>query len=229
MTQTPIVINDMAGLTAGGITLKYDSKVMKAVKVSASELLSGYYWKSNTDLEGEVRIAFAGDSPPKAGQGEMFTVTFEVLPHTAWIECEAYRNQGATTPLILDTVQLSNSLAITKKNGSMTVLPSRTTLLQNYPNPFNPETRLPYKLSRNAVVCISIYNAKGQLVRVLVIGQQSAGSYVIKGKAAYWDGKDKHGQKVASGVYFYSLQVREAIPRIGAGNFTATRKMVIAK
>ena len=219
MTQTPIVINDMAGLTAGGITLKYDAKVMRAVKVSASELLSGYYWKSNADLEGEVRIAFAGSSPLKVGQGEMFTVTFEILPHT----------EGATTPLILDTVQLSNSLAITKKNGSVTILPSRTVLLQNYPNPFNPETWIPYQLAERADVSIFIYNLKGELVRTLRIGHKDAGSYVLRGKAEYWDGKDKLGQKVPSGAYFYSLQVGEAISSIGASNFTATHKMVIVK
>ena len=226
--QTPIVINDMAGITAGGISLKYDSKVMRAVKVSASELLSGYYWKSNTDpslrsragLDGEVRIAFAGESPPKAGQGEMFIVTFEVLPHTAWIECEAYRNQGATTPLILDTVQLSNSLTIRKKNGSVTVLPSRTLLLQNYPNPFNPETWIPYQLAEGSDVSIIIYNVKGDLVRILRLGCKDAGSYILKGKAAYWDGKDDFGNRVASGVYFCQLK---------AGDFKETRKLVLMK
>ncbi|MBC8232407.1 right-handed parallel beta-helix repeat-containing protein [bacterium] len=208
--QTPIVINDMAGITAGGISLKYDSKVMRAVKVSASELLSGYYWKSNIVLEDEVRIAFAGVSPPKAGQGEMFTVTFEVLPHT----------EGATTDLILDTVQLSNSLTVTKKNGSITVLPSRTLLMQNYPNPFNPETWIPYQLAEGSDVSIIIYNVKGDLVRILRLGHKDAGSYILKGKAAYWDGMDDFGNRVASGVYFCQLK---------AGGFKDTRKLVLMK
>ena len=52
------------------------------------------------------------------------------------------------------------------------------------------------------------------------MGYKAAGIYLNKGNAAYWDGKDEHGDSVASGVYFYTLQ---------AGKFTATRKMVIVK
>jgi len=99
-------------------------------------------------------------------------------------------------------------------------LPKQFDLLQNYPNPFNPETWLPYQLARDANVNISIYNTKGQLVRTLLMGNQRTGVYVQKGKAAYWDGRDNEGERVASGVYFYTLQ---------AGDFTATRKMAIMK
>jgi hypothetical protein len=108
-------------------------------------------------------------------------------------------------------------------------LPKQSALLQNYPNPFNPETWLPYQLAQDANVIISIYNTKGQLVRTLRPGLKNAGIYITKDKAAYWDGKDSLGQSVASGAYFYTLQVREAIPNIGAGEFRATRKMVIVK
>ena len=99
-------------------------------------------------------------------------------------------------------------------------LPKQTTLLQNYPNPFNPDTWLPYQLAQDAPVIIRIYNTKGQLVRTIELGNQKAGIYAAKDKAAYWDGRDSLGQKVASGVYYYTLR---------AGNFTATRKMVILK
>ena len=107
-------------------------------------------------------------------------------------------------------------------------LPSHTVLLQNYPNPFNPETWLPYKLAQDASVTIRIYNVKGQLVRTLHLGNQNAGVYMTKAKAAHWDGKDSLGQSVASGVYFYTLQV-EHPNGDGAGIFTATHKMVILK
>ncbi|MBM3239465.1 hypothetical protein FJZ31_24495 [Candidatus Poribacteria bacterium] len=65
--------------------------------------------------------------------------------------------------------------------------------------------------------------------KTLDLGRQAAGIYLTKDKAAYWDGRDSLGQKVASGMYFYTLQVREAIPRIGAGEFRVTRKMMIMK
>ena len=99
-------------------------------------------------------------------------------------------------------------------------LPKQSVLLQNYPNPFNPETWLPYQLAQDANVTITIYNIKGQFVRTLHLGNQRAGVYVPKDRAAYWDGKDSLDQKVANGIYYYTLK---------AGNFTATRKMVILK
>jgi hypothetical protein len=54
----------------------------------------------------------------------------------------------------------------------------------------------------------------------LVLGYQPVGIYQGKSRAAYWDGKNGVGESVASGVYFYTLT---------AGNFTATRKMLILK
>ena len=137
--------------------------------------------------------------------------------------------EGKIGPLVLDNISLSNSLTITKINGSVQVIPSTFALLQNYHNPFNPDTWLPFKLAQDSPVTIQIYNQKGQLVRSISLGNKPAGVYVTKDKAAYWDGKDSLGQSVASGVYFYTLQVREAIPRIGAGEFRATKKMVIMK
>jgi len=99
-------------------------------------------------------------------------------------------------------------------------VPVKNILSQNYPNPFNPDTWIPFELAQDANVAINIYNAKGQLIRVLNLGKQKAGVYVTKYKAAYWDGRDNAGEKVASGIYFYTLR---------AGNFRATRKMVILK
>lgn len=104
-----------------------------------------------------------------------------------------------------------------------------TALLQNFPNPFNPETWLPYQLAKDSEVAICIYNSKGQLVRRLDLGKQKAGAYTSKKRAAYWNGRNSYGEQVSSGVYFYTLQVREASTRIRAGEFRATRKMVIMK
>jgi len=101
-----------------------------------------------------------------------------------------------------------------------TPLPYRTVLLSNYPNPFNPETWLPYELAKDANVIINIYDAHGRLIRTLPLGKKLSGTYIRKNKAAYWDGKDNLGQSVASGVYFYTLH---------AGDFSATRKMLIVK
>ena len=99
-------------------------------------------------------------------------------------------------------------------------MPEETALLHNYPNPFNPETWIPYQLAEPADVTIHIYAASGVLVRTLSLGYQPAGIYQYRSRAAYWDGKNEVGESVASGVYFYTLT---------AGDFTATRKMLIMK
>ena len=100
------------------------------------------------------------------------------------------------------------------------LVPKETTLLANYPNPFNPETWIPYQLAKSTEVMLRIYSVDGTLVRTLELGHQSTGMYHSKNRAAHWDGRNQHGEVVASGVYFYTLT---------AGNFTATRKMLIRK
>lgn len=96
----------------------------------------------------------------------------------------------------------------------------RSALFQNFPNPFNPETWLPYRLATDAPVAFAIYNVHGQLMRELNLGTQSTGNYLSQDAAAYWDGRDEHGEMVSSGVYFYTLE---------AGTFQATRRMLIVK
>ena len=104
--------------------------------------------------------------------------------------------------------------------AEMKAIPETTALLPNYPNPFNPETWIPYHLATDAEVTLTIYDIRGVAVRELVLGHQSAGVYESRGRAAYWDGRNQLGEKVASGLYFYTLT---------AGEFTATRKLLIAK
>ena len=100
------------------------------------------------------------------------------------------------------------------------VRPQETILGQNFPNPFNPETWIPYQLSKDSNVSISIFNVSGHNVRSIDLGHQSVGSYIQPSTAAYWDGKNDAGEAVSSGIYFYTLQTN---------NFSATRRMVILK
>ena len=98
--------------------------------------------------------------------------------------------------------------------------PEKTALLANYPNPFNPETWIPYHLAVPTEVTLHIFAVNGALVRTLDLGHQHAGMYQSQSHAAYWDGRNQLGEPVASGIYFY---------RLTAGDFTATRKMLIMK
>ena len=104
--------------------------------------------------------------------------------------------------------------------AEMGTIPEAMALLPNYPNPFNPETWIPYHLATDAAVVLTIYDVRGVSVRALTLGHQSAGIYESRGRSVYWDGRNESGEPVASGVYFYTLT---------AGEFTATRKLLIVK
>ena len=98
--------------------------------------------------------------------------------------------------------------------------PKETILLSNYPNPFNPETWIPYQLANPSDVQIIIYDMRGITIRRLALGYQPKGYYTTRSCAAYWDGRNDLGERVATGVYFYQLQ---------ADDMSLLRKMVILK
>lgn len=86
-------------------------------------------------------------------------------------------------------------------------------LAQNSPNPCRASTEIRYEMAKTGRVRITLYNALGQVVRVLVDGEAEPGGHV-----AAWDGRSASGSRVSSGVYFYRME---------AGNFSATRKMIV--
>ena len=129
----------------------------------------------------------------------------------AWIE-RAQIEDDDSVAFQLGIAKLQSLLAL--------LIPEETVLLPNYPNPFNPETWIPYQLAEPSEVRIGIYDIRGSLVRELDLGHQREGYYTSRSRAAYWDGRNAVSEPVASGLYFYTLT---------AGDFSATRKMIIRK
>jgi len=117
-------------------------------------------------------------------------------------------------------IDSAGEMGVAAAPAAIRTVVEQTQLLANYPNPFNPETWIPYQLSEPAEVTVRIYSVKGILVRTLALGQIPTGIYQDRSRAAYWDGRNDVGESVASGLYFYTLT---------AGDFTATRKMLIRK
>ena len=99
-------------------------------------------------------------------------------------------------------------------------IPGKFRLLQNFPNPFNPETWIPFHLAARADVSIRIYDATGRIVRSLELGSLPTGFYVSKDRAVYWNGKSDLGERLSSGLYFYTFK---------AGDYSATRRLLIMK
>ena len=81
-------------------------------------------------------------------------------------------------------------------------VPLKYCLSQNYPNPANPITIIEYQLLKAGNVRLLIYNAKGQVVKILVDGMKSAGYHTIT-----WGGQDDYGVDVASGIYLCQMEV----------------------
>ena len=94
-------------------------------------------------------------------------------------------------------------------------VPDAFALNQNYPNPFNPTTTISFALPEKAGVTLVVYDMLGRLVTTLVDDEMEAGTYKVG-----WNGADRNGERVSSGVYLYKLQ---------AGSFSMTRKMLIVK
>ena len=150
-----------------------------------------------------------GGAPLSASVGQ----SADLAPATiqAWIDLAQVEDDGSAI-FDLGIAKLERLLQAT--------VPEETKLLLNYPNPFNPETWIPYQLAKATDVTVSIYSVNGTLVRTLALGHQAAGVYQTKSRAAYWDGRNELGERIASGVYFYTLI---------AGDFSATGKMLVRK
>ena len=155
------------------------------------------------DLTSLTRLKLAGNSISDFGPLRTLVAAIEALP---------------------DHPGLDLDITIPEEEGngapSAQATPIQTELLANFPNPFNPETWIPYHLAKASNVQITIYDARGAVVRRLELGHQRAGIYTSRRRAAHWDGKNDVGEKVASGLYFYQLQ---------ADNMSLLRKMVILK
>ena len=153
-----------------------------------------------------VAQGIGGAAAPAVATGRADAATIE-----AWI-AEARLADDGSMIFQEGIANLQNLLA--------SMIPEKSTLLPNYPNPFNPETWIPYQLASPAEVAVTIYDMHGGVVRRLEAGHQAAGTYQSRSRALYWDGRNGRGESVTSGLYFYTLR---------AGDFTATRKMLIRK
>jgi Tol biopolymer transport system component len=126
---------------------------------------------------------------------------FTVLTNT-------YDTRGPSNWAMIDT----QSTSVGHRN---TQIPIAFWISQNYPNPFNSSTLINYSLTNQCYVKIKVYDVVGREVKTLVSEEKRPGDYYIR-----WDGRSRSGQKVASGLYFYSIH---------AGDFHQTKKMLLTK
>jgi hypothetical protein len=120
-------------------------------------------------------------------------------------------NDGGTAMFMEMQIEFGRSLS----NTDVTAPHITSMLSQNYPNPFNPETNISFDMPANGNAKLEIYNVKGQLVKSLFDGIATFGR-----NSLVWNGTDKGGQTVTSGIYFY---------RLSTDNHSETRKMMLMK
>ena len=164
-------------------------------------------------------VAAALDGTATKTVGPLATMTFQVL------KPNPFKSLHLTEVILADADAQVMDVRFAQNNVNNADLTNpmpvdRTSLMLNYPNPFNPETWIPYQLATPAEVTLTVFSSDGQLVRTLALGHQPAGVYQHKTRAAYWDGRNNIGERVASGLYFYTLTT---------GDFSATGKMLILK
>lgn len=166
-------------------------------------------WRGQVDQSGRLRIALVDQSRKsviKAGdqlQLEIFDQREQLLAFSS-----------------LNITEREIESGLVQVDLRLNPIPTATRLLPNYPNPFNPETWIPFQLHQHSAVSIQIFDADGAQVKRLELGHLPAGLYHTTDRAAYWNGQNHIGERVASGTYFYQLNL---------DNYQQTRKMVILK
>ncbi len=97
-------------------------------------------------------------------------------------------------------------------HDDLSFIPDEYILQQNYPNPFNPSTTISYDLPEQSSVNLTVYNIRGEEIMTLQNTDKSPGNYEVP-----WNGLDRAGNQVSTGMYFCRLQ---------AGEYNQTIKMV---
>ena len=149
----------------------------------------------NFSFNQPIEVRFASEREDLAIYRRKNGVTWEELPSLT-LESEIFT--------------LSEQSGYFRLGPKTIIVPEQTNIHQNYPNPFNPATTIMYDiglldgLSQN--VTINIYNLLGQQILTLVKDQDQIGQFKVQ-----WDGYDKFGQQMSSGVYFIQLSTKTGI------------------
>jgi hypothetical protein len=224
--EVAIRAQNVSELYGYALRLDYDATslmLLKSTKMAATE---GVFLRDTTDnpalffaTEEEIGLSkqitivgsMTGNTNGTTGTGVVANLRFRVISDTS----------GTISLSNVEVADVNHGYnLLSQQQLIIQAVPQTTVALQNYPNPFNPETWMPFHLANDAKVTIKIYDLSGRLVRRIDLGQRTPGYHVSQSQAAYWNGRNEYGEIVSSGVYFYTIQ---------AGNYAATRKMLMLK
>jgi hypothetical protein len=142
------------------------------------------------------------------------------------VDAPGYSATDRTVSVPAGTFEVNNVDFVMQSQGTTdvsegTTMPSTFALHQNYPNPFNPSTTISFDMPLAGQVRLTVYNMLGQEITTLVNGQMASGRASI-----VWNATDRAGVNVASGVYFYQLNVSGAD---GRTSYHSVQKMLLVR
>ncbi|MBC8216435.1 MAG: T9SS type A sorting domain-containing protein [Candidatus Marinimicrobia bacterium] len=152
--------------------------------------------------------------------GKTMTVEYAILDEENWVLIDENGNENTLSGHGTISVTADITIMELQKSASAT-LPTEFALKQNYPNPFNPTTTISFSIPvanvsrRSDGTSLQIYDLTGRLVKTLLNDKLEPGYHSV-----VWNGKDAHGQPVASGMYLYQLKT---------DTFMKTKKLVLLK
>jgi hypothetical protein len=176
-------------------------------------------WKVGITYEDSVYIVIAQDSVYGNNNYECIWnaridslpfIEMDVLRGLIWISVNTLDSDSVYHEEYHPNITIISNLSIVQR--AKFDFPGSFNLLQNYPNPFNPETVIRYELKENNRIVLTVYDMLGKEILRLADEYQTAGR-----KSVVWDGCNKQGLRVSSGMYFYKLR---------AGKHILTKKMI---
>ncbi|MCI0692225.1 T9SS type A sorting domain-containing protein, partial [candidate division KSB1 bacterium] len=182
------------------------------------EPTEGEVWEFEvkTNIHDKVKLTFEGvGEVPKELEVWLVDDALKITQNLREQGQYAVAGAGADHPKQLKLVVGKRSF-VDEKLAKARAIPTTYELSQNFPNPFNPATTIRYGLPKAERVTLKIYNLLGEEVALIINDELRAAGY----HAAIWDGRDKNGSVVTSGVYVYRMQ---------AGNFAMTKKLALVK
>ena len=214
--EMPINVTDLTDLDITSVQMKigFDTgKLIPLEVISQGTLTEKWGAPEFAAVEGGLEFKISGEEP-LSGDGILCYIKFQANPNAT--------NFGLTTISFDEIVIDKSGPLVVPFPGRFVLLPGSVfalgeeesreditsaspvefKLLQNYPNPFNPQTTIEYQLPSNSSVTLRIFDMQGRLINTLVRGAKSAGYHF-----ATWDGRDFSSNLVASGTYYYRIDI----------------------
>jgi FlgD Ig-like domain/Putative Ig domain/Dockerin type I domain len=207
--------DDVAGVQ---LQIDYDPDVIELSRPEVSEAANQFTLAFNDDHNGRIRMVLYNHQPWKK-ENLIPAGLADVVRLPATVKQAIKADDKSKVRITQAFLSNSNANEIPMA-GTPPVLPSTFMLYQNYPNPFNPTTRIDFDINQNGLpggqlTRLKIYNILGEQVRMLVDENKYPGHYSVT-----WDGTDKNGRSVATGIYLYRLEVADK---------HQTKKMLLVK